>query len=183
MGAPWEPVPEWAPPVTWFKFAPSCKQSGTSLVAQMVKRLSTKCRRPGFDPRVRKIWWRRKWQSTPILLPGKSHGQRSLVGYSPWGHKESDTTERLHFHFHFVYSQSHRAIKTWELELLVALESEVQVSLQPGRTPGSGRSGGCHCCSCSVVQSCPTLFDPVDCSTPGLPVHHQLPESTQTHVH
>ena len=40
----------------------------------------------------------RKWQSTPVLLPGKSHGQRSLVGYSPWGHKESDTTERLHFH-------------------------------------------------------------------------------------
>ena len=40
-----------------------------------------------------------KWQSTQVLLPGKSHGQRSLVGYSPWGRKESDTTERLHFHF------------------------------------------------------------------------------------
>ena len=38
----------------------------------------------------------RKWQSTPVLLPGKSHGQRSLVGYSPWGRKELDTTERLH---------------------------------------------------------------------------------------
>ena len=46
-----------------------------------------------------KIPWRRKWQSTPVLLPGKSHGQRSLVGYSPRGHNESDTTERLHFHF------------------------------------------------------------------------------------
>ena len=42
-----------------------------------------------------KIPWRRKWQSTPVLLPGKSHGQRSLVGYSLWGHRESDTTERL----------------------------------------------------------------------------------------
>ena len=41
--------------------------------------------------------WRRKWQHTPVFLPGKSHGQRSLVGYSPWGRKESDTTERLHF--------------------------------------------------------------------------------------
>ena len=41
--------------------------------------------------------WGRKWQPTPVLLPGKSHGQRSLVGYSPWGHRESDTTERLHF--------------------------------------------------------------------------------------
>ena len=48
------------------------------------------------DPWVRKIRWRRKWQPTLVLLPGKSHGQRSLVGYSPWGRKESDTTERLH---------------------------------------------------------------------------------------
>jgi len=46
---------------------------------------------------VGKIPWRRKWQSTPVLLPGKSHGQRSLVGYSPWCRKESDTTEWLHF--------------------------------------------------------------------------------------
>ena len=42
---------------------------------------------------------RRQWQPTPVLLPGKSHGWRSLVGCSPWGHGESDTTERLHFHF------------------------------------------------------------------------------------
>ena len=41
--------------------------------------------------------WRRKWQPTPVLLPGKSHGRRSLVGCSPWGHKESATTEWLHF--------------------------------------------------------------------------------------
>ena len=44
-----------------------------------------------------KIPWRRQWQPTPVLLPGKFHGWRSLVGYSPWGRKESDTTERLHF--------------------------------------------------------------------------------------
>ena len=44
-------------------------------------------------------YWRRQWQPTPVLLPGKSHGQRSLVGCSPWGCKESDTTERPHFHF------------------------------------------------------------------------------------
>ena len=42
---------------------------------------------------------RRQWHPTPVLLPGKSHGQRSLVGYSPWGREESDMTERLHFHF------------------------------------------------------------------------------------
>ena len=45
--------------------------------------------------------WRRQWHPTPVLLPGKSHGQRSLVGYSPWGREESDTTERLHFPFSF----------------------------------------------------------------------------------
>ena len=43
--------------------------------------------------RVGKIPWRRKWQPTPVFLPGKSHGQRNLVGYSPQGHKESDMTE------------------------------------------------------------------------------------------
>ena len=42
---------------------------------------------------------RRQWHPTPVLLPGKSHGWRSLVGYSPWSHEELDTTERLHFHF------------------------------------------------------------------------------------
>ena len=47
----------------------------------------------------RKPTWRRQWQPTPVLLPGKSYGRRSLVGCSPWGRKESDTTERLHFHF------------------------------------------------------------------------------------
>ena len=46
-----------------------------------------------FSPWVGKIPWRRKWQPTPIFLPGESHGQRSLLGYSPWSHKESDTTE------------------------------------------------------------------------------------------
>ena len=43
--------------------------------------------------------WRRQWHPTPVLLPGKSHGRRSLVGCSPWDREESDTTERLHFHF------------------------------------------------------------------------------------
>ena len=46
-----------------------------------------------FNPWVRKIPWRRVWQPTPVFLPGESHGQRSLVGYSPWGHKVSDRTE------------------------------------------------------------------------------------------
>ena len=59
------------------------------------KESACQCRRHGFDPWIRKIPWRRKWQSTTVFLPGEFHGQRSLAGYSPWGHKESDMTELL----------------------------------------------------------------------------------------
>ena len=58
------------------------------------------CWRPRFNPWVGKIPWRRKWQPTPVLLPGKFHGWRNLVGYSPWGHKESD------FAFTFTFNIS-----------------------------------------------------------------------------
>ena len=92
------------------------------------KEPTCQCRRPGFDPWVRRIPWREKWLPTPVFLPGESHGQRSLV------------------------ATVHGAAK-----------SRIQFS--------------------SVPQSCLTLCDPMDCSTPGLPVHHQLPEFTQTHVH
>ena len=60
------------------------------------KEPACRCRRHkrrGFDPWVGKIPWRRAWLPTPVFLPGESHGQRSLAGYSPWGHKELDTTE------------------------------------------------------------------------------------------
>ena len=68
---------------------------------------------------------RRKWQPTPVLLPGKFHGWRRLVGYSPWGHKESDTTELLHLHFY-------------------ALEKEMATysSVLAWRIPGKGEPGG-----------------------------------------
>ena len=51
-----------------------------------------------FNPWVGKIPWRQAWQPTPVFLPGESHGQRRLVGYSPQGHKELDTTEQLSTH-------------------------------------------------------------------------------------
>ena len=70
----------------------------SSLVAQIVKNLPA-MRTPGFCPWVGKIPQRRAWQPTPVLLPGKSHGRRSLIGCSPWGHEELDMTEQLHFHF------------------------------------------------------------------------------------
>ena len=55
-------------------------------------------KRRGFDPWLGKIPWWRTWQPTPVLLPGESHGQRSLAGYSPWGCAESDKTEATHTH-------------------------------------------------------------------------------------
>jgi len=64
--------------------------------------------KPNYIVCYAKYSWRRKWQPTPVFLPGESHGRRSLVGYSPRGRKESDTTERLHFHFHAKYYISYK---------------------------------------------------------------------------
>ena len=60
---------------------------------------------------------RRRWHPPPVLLPGKSHGQRSLVGCSPRGHEESDTTERLHFHFHALEKEmaTHSSVLAWSI--------------------------------------------------------------------
>ena len=60
-----------------------------------VDRVCLQCRRPGLNPWVRKIPWRRKWLPTSIFLPGEFHGRRNLVDYSPWGHKGLDTTAWL----------------------------------------------------------------------------------------
>ena len=60
---------------------------------------------------------RRRWHPTPVLLPGKFHGWRSLVGCSPWGHEESDMTERLHFHFHALEKEmaTHSIVLAWRI--------------------------------------------------------------------
>ena len=76
-----------------------------------------------FSSPLASLVWRRRWHLTPALLPGKSHGRRSLVGCSPWGRQESDTAERLHFH---------------------ALEKEMATypSVPAWRIPGTGEPGG-----------------------------------------
>ena len=71
-----------------------------------------RCKRHEFDPWIGKIPWRRKWQRTSIFLPGKSHGQRSLARYSPWGHKESETDEWLSTHTH-THSPQVRKVIWW----------------------------------------------------------------------
>ena len=71
-----------------------------------LKRILLLSRRHRFGPWVGKILWRRKWKPTPVCLPGESHGQRSLVGYSPWGHKELDMTKATsHTHTHELWTK------------------------------------------------------------------------------
>ena len=106
------------------------------------KEYTCQCRRLGSDPWVGKIPSRRKWQPAPVFLPEKSHGQRSLVGYSPWSHKRVG---------HGL------ATKEQQQKITVQFSSVALLSL--------------------------TLCDPMDCSMPGFPVHHQLLELAQTHVH
>ena len=79
------------------------------LMAQMIKTLPAV-----WETWVRSLGWEdppvREWQRTPIFVPGEFHGQRSLVGYSPWGHKELDTAEPLSLHFILsieIYSNSY----------------------------------------------------------------------------
>ena len=212
-------------------------------------------RRCRFDTWVGKISWR-KWQPTPVFLPGKFHGQKSLAGYSPWGCKESDTTEHIHSnvtlwfvvyccsvaqlcptlcnpmdirltflhylwelaqtHVHWVDDaivpyhpllppsppalnlSQHQALFQWvSSSNQVAKVSELQLQHQSFQwTPRTDllQDGlvGSPCCPrglsrvlCSdqirsVAQLCPTLCDPMNRSTPGLPVHHQLPEFTRS---
>ena len=99
-----------------------------------------KCGRPKFDSWIGKIPWRKEWLPTPIFLPGKSHGQRNLAGYSPWGNKELDTTERLSLrkvteyrinmpkinNFFSVFT-----ISTQELKVKVKLLSCIRFSVTP----------------------------------------------------
>ena len=90
---------------------------------------------------------RRKWQSTPVLLPGKSHGQSNLVGYSPWGRKELDTTEWLHFLGNCKLKQGDAITHLlWVSEWVSEWASK-------------------------VTQSCLTLCDPMGSSLPGSLVH------------
>ena len=74
------------------------------------------CRRHRLDHWVRKSPWRGKWHPTFVFLPGKSHGQRSLTGYSPWGSKELDITKRLNTHTEI--SNVHFSVRPTELSFI-----------------------------------------------------------------
>ena len=99
------------------------------------KASACQCRRHRFNPWVRKVPWRRKWQTTPGFLPGKSHGQRNLAGCSPWGHKESNTTEQLNENNNL---SAERGIHSSGQEKEMATHSSVLA----WRIPGIGEPGG-----------------------------------------
>ena len=69
---------------------------GASQVAAVVKNPPANAGDTGVNPWVRKSPWRMKWQPTPVFLPGETHGQRNLTGYSAWGHTEAGTAEHAH---------------------------------------------------------------------------------------
>ena len=91
----------------------------TSLMAQIIKCLPT-MQETQVQSLGQKIPWRRKWQPTPIFLSEESHGERNLVGYSPWGCKELDMTE--HAHMEYVSRRSKTGLIKKYRSLLVALE-------------------------------------------------------------
>ena len=126
---------------------------------------------------------RRQWHPTPVLLPGKSHGWRSLVGCSPWGRKESDMTERRHFHFSLscIGEGNGNPLQCSCLEnprdggaWWAAVSGVAQSRTRLKRLSSSSSSSlliVCEVCACSVVQSCPVLWDSMDCSHPDSSVH------------
>ena len=99
-----------------------------SSILWWLRRLSVclQCGRLGFHPWVGKIRWRRKWQSTPVLLPGESHEQRSLVGYSPWSRKELDTTERLNLLTYLWNIEESSRLLAWATRKMVLQFSEMK---------------------------------------------------------
>ena len=94
---PWAIYSPWGP-----KELDSTEELSFSFWWLRWERICLQCRRPEFNPRIRKIPWRGEWLATPVFLPGEFHGQRSLAAYSPWNRKKSGTTERLTlFNFFF----------------------------------------------------------------------------------
>ena len=133
------------------------------------------------------LW--RQWHPTPVLLPGKSHGWRSLVGWSPWGREESDTTERLHFHFSLSCigegngnplqcscMENFRDGGAWLGSHRVYGVTQSWTRLK--------RLSSSSSMLCLVNQLCPTLCNPMNCSPPGSSVHGDSPgKNTEVGCH
>ena len=144
----------------------------------------------------------KEWQSTPVFLPGESHGQKSLAAFSPWDCNELDMTEWLTYITSLWISLGCKKGKLLYLKkkkehtpICQSFSLMFNLSNAHGWSTRNKFSAAMQCgiqhyLLCigsdqirSVAQSCLTLCDPMNRSTPGLPVHQQLPEFTQSHVH
>ena len=125
-----------------------------------------RCRRPRFNPWVRKILWRKEWQPTLVFLPAEFHRQRSLSCYSPWGHKESDMTEKIIlFPFHGDHSYQYCIVylkATMRVDLKHTHHNNNKMVIIAGDSPGKNTGVGCH----ALLQR---IF-PTKWSNPGLPL-------------
>ena len=163
----------------------------TSLVAQTVKNLPAMKGNPGLIPESGRFPQRREWLPTPVFLPGEFHEQRSLVAYTVCGCKNLNTTEQLilpvHFHFSLTKLKAFWVQGSWLIFLPFIPYPCTRIFINPQKPTALLNEHFVHPTHSvqfsSVAQSCPTLCDPMNRSTPGLPVHHQLPEFTQTYVH
>ena len=97
-----------------------CSEEDPFPVSQVFKRHFYRNKPQGFE-QVPVLFWRRKWQPTPVFLPGEFHGQRSMAGYSPWGHKESDTTEWLRSTFIHWHSTLRKSLSSLFLHLFTSV--------------------------------------------------------------
>ena len=119
-------------------------------------RSACQSKRCGFDSWVRKILWRRKWQSTPVFLPGKSHGQRSLAGYSPWGCRR--VGHNLGFSNMWTVN-----FEMFKLVLGKAEEPDIKLSTSAG---SSKKQDGSRKTSISALLTTPkplTVWIPINC--------------------
>ena len=131
-------------------------------------------------------------QGSRVPLLGEFHGQRNLVGYNQQSCKESDTTEATqHAHIPANVRKFCSLIAVFYIEVLVSRAKTLKYKF---KAKCAGVIGALFNMQVNwylltsnqfslVAQSCPTLCDPMNQNMPGLPIHHQLPESTQTHVH
>ena len=135
------------------------------------------CRRQRLDPWVGKILWKRKWQPALVFLPGESHGQRNLAGYSPWGHKELDMTEQPSTHKYInnflCYTMGLCCLSILSIyancKFLIHSSPSFSLPWQPVYSLGLSV---CFCFAkwseVKVTQSCLTLCDPMDYTVHGI---------------